>query len=209
MFKPPLGYTDQGTDADPGRVIGAPGVFTDQDQKALTRVCHDRNLCDDVTRERCATVPQFIGVGRAAEVPLCSKRKGDKKRRDESSANATELTATQSSGNTTTDDWKFEGHLVISARPQHSAKTLCERQYSYGPSFVALQERLFCDMKSKTLYDICDGQKTSCCFDMDQNQLRSCSVRRQIRGTSQWKRQSTSTTRTDTKIHKWGMDPRG
>ena len=209
MYKPPLEYTDQGTDADPTRIIGAPGVFTDQDQKALQKVCQDPNLCDDLTAERCAGVPQFIGAGRAAEVPRCSKRKGDKKRRNENSTNATELTASQSSSNMTTDTWKFEGHLVISARPSHSARTLCERPNSYGPSFASIQEGLFCDMKSRLLYDICDEQKTSCCLDMEQNQLRSCSVRRQIRGVSQWKRQSTNTTRTYTKVHRWGMNATG
>jgi hypothetical protein len=77
-----------------------------------------------------------------------------------------------------TSSWRFEGALVISAIPVHSASKLCASAKSYGPDFVAISEGKFCDMKRKYLWDVCSDQKSTCCFDIEQKRLRPCAGER-------------------------------
>ncbi|KAF4124722.1 hypothetical protein GMORB2_5388 [Geosmithia morbida] len=61
--------------------------------------------------------------------------------------------------------------LVLSDTASHSAKELCQSDTSMGPDFVHTTEGLFCDMGSKTLFDICRQDKKTNCFDLDSNSL--------------------------------------
>ena len=69
---------------------------------------------------------------------------------------------------------RFEGTIVRSNHTSQSAVTLCDTPSMYGPDFVSLQEQIFCDMKTRKKYPVCDssnaeGQGT--CFDLDENTL--------------------------------------
>ncbi|KAF2171356.1 hypothetical protein M409DRAFT_18472 [Zasmidium cellare ATCC 36951] len=57
--------------------------------------------------------------------------------------------------------------LIKSAWAVHSAIDLCNDDRSWGPSFVSTTENKFCDMSTKTLYDVCSSDNTSseACFD--------------------------------------------
>lgn len=61
--------------------------------------------------------------------------------------------------------------LVLSDSKWHSAKKLCESETSMGPDFVHESEGLFCDMGTKTLYDICSDKTEGACFDVDTQTL--------------------------------------
>lgn len=51
---------------------------------------------------------------------------------------------------------RFDNILIIDDIPQHTAQRLCEDQTSAGPDFVNPVDGVFCDMKSKTTYPLCD-----------------------------------------------------
>lgn len=70
--------------------------------------------------------------------------------------------------------WKWEGQVVVTHMTSHSAAALCQAKMSWGPDVAAVHEGKFCSMKDKTLYDICSEEISSCCFDVDQKQMRSC-----------------------------------
>lgn len=57
--------------------------------------------------------------------------------------------------------------LIISNLPAHSAKDLCTSPTSMGPDLVSVYENVFCDMETKTLYNICRDGVAQPCFDMD------------------------------------------
>lgn len=99
----------------------------------------------------------------------------------------------------------FQGQLIISAMPTHSAKGLCESSSSFSPDFVSIPENLYCDMDEKTLYGLCSDTQSSCCFDLGQTQLRTCSAR-QIRGMSGAGQHTGNESKEYTRIQRWGMD---
>lgn len=46
--------------------------------------------------------------------------------------------------------------LIISPHAKHLASEICEDENSLGPDFLSLHEGMFCDMKNKKWYPICD-----------------------------------------------------
>lgn len=64
--------------------------------------------------------------------------------------------------------------LVIDDLPSHTAHGLCESATSAGPSFVNPEHGYFCDMQTKTIHPICQGQNSTICFDMEQKQIGMC-----------------------------------
>jgi hypothetical protein len=218
MFKPQLEYTGDNTDVDISKVINNPGALTDRNKYAQRKVCTDPSLCDDIPATSCEGVPQILAAGRGT-VPICQGgRVGDKgkTRRDQlmpSQLNTTTPQSTDIASSLTgpvsnvQGAWRFEDKAVVSAMPEHSARLLCESENSYGPSFAAIGEGLFCEMKTKTLYNIYSGDITSCCFDIDQNQLRGCPNQRSKRSSLTERRQFLNSTTTYTTVQRWGMDP--
>ena len=70
--------------------------------------------------------------------------------------------------------WKWKGQVVVTHMKSHSAEALCREKMSWGPDVAAVHEGKFCSMKDKILYDICSEESSSCCFDVEQKQMRSC-----------------------------------
>lgn len=72
------------------------------------------------------------------------------------------------------DDWMTQ-QLTLSNHESHSARRLCESDMSHGPDFAHDEERLFCEMGSKTLYPFCGGPDgdgpTTDCFDAETRTL--------------------------------------
>lgn len=66
-----------------------------------------------------------------------------------------------------------DDRLVKSSKSAHSAEQLCNAGKSVGPDFVSFDEKKFCDMKSKILYDFCDEVKAGECWDDDNNILKN------------------------------------
>ena len=83
---------------------------------------------------------------------------------------ASQTTSTPNANTNTsgTRPWEFEGALIISGIPVHSASNLCASANSYGLNFVATSEGKFCDMKRKQLWDVCSDRKQTCCFNVEQ-----------------------------------------
>jgi hypothetical protein len=71
-----------------------------------------------------------------------------------------------------------DDRLVKSTKSVHSASQLCNASKSVGPDFVSLDEKKFCEMNSKTLYDFCDEVTAGDCWDDDSNVLTSKGVGR-------------------------------
>ena len=46
--------------------------------------------------------------------------------------------------------------LIVTPYVEHSARELCESETSWGPDTVSLSEKLFCDMETRDLFDLCD-----------------------------------------------------
>ncbi|KAF2002762.1 hypothetical protein P154DRAFT_430503 [Amniculicola lignicola CBS 123094] len=65
--------------------------------------------------------------------------------------------------------------LTVSHLPGHSARELCESVTSLGPDFVVDngEEKLFCDMTKKQIFDVCDEQIATHCFDTEAGLMRS------------------------------------
>jgi hypothetical protein len=65
-----------------------------------------------------------------------------------------------------------DDRLVKSSKAVHSAVKLCGAKRSVGPDFVSRDERKFCEMKSKTLYDFCEeAEAGEECWDDEENVL--------------------------------------
>ncbi|RYP56956.1 hypothetical protein DL769_009790 [Monosporascus sp. CRB-8-3] len=60
-----------------------------------------------------------------------------------------------------------DDRLVVSADPNHNATELCSAGESYGPDFVSLAERLYCDMGTRELLPLCGSGLTDNCFDLE------------------------------------------
>lgn len=62
---------------------------------------------------------------------------------------------------------KDPGHLIITDNPNDDVLEVCEHPNSYGWDIVSTVQKLYCDMESKQLYHVCDGQNfEDNCFDM-------------------------------------------
>ncbi|KAF1837990.1 hypothetical protein BDW02DRAFT_576716 [Decorospora gaudefroyi] len=60
--------------------------------------------------------------------------------------------------------------LIKSHFPEHTASALCDRtRKAAGQSFVSYQEKKFCYMPTKTLYDFCDDIEDGACWDDEKN----------------------------------------
>ena len=81
---------------------------------------------------------------------------GSKTRRDQQKSRANKRTTSNPSPE----------HLVVSGRPGHSAKELCESETSYGADFVSTVEGIYCDMEVKQAWPLCNATITTSCFDM-------------------------------------------
>lgn len=64
-----------------------------------------------------------------------------------------------------------EDRLIKSTSDHHTATELCESDTSFGPDFVSIKERRFCDMKARTVYPLCSVKVTVECFDNVANKL--------------------------------------
>lgn len=64
-----------------------------------------------------------------------------------------------------------DDRLVKSSKAVHSATTLCEAAKSVGPDFVSIDEKKFCEMGSKTVYDFCEEVESGECWDNESNVL--------------------------------------
>ncbi|KAL6721303.1 hypothetical protein ACLMJK_000405 [Lecanora helva] len=63
-------------------------------------------------------------------------------------------------------------HLVSSSHDKHSAQKLCESEASRGPDFVSWSEGIFCDMKAKTHWPLCENDKVETdCYHWDTHSL--------------------------------------
>lgn len=75
---------------------------------------------------------------------------------------------------------RFEGTIIRSNHTSQSAVTLCDTPSMYGPDFVSLQEQIFCDMRTRQTYPVCNTDAVEAqgtCFDLDENRLlRSAAV---------------------------------
>ena|ERR1711981_60773 len=78
----------------------------------------------------------------------------------------------------------FDGKIIASSDPSHSAKALCESAMSWSPDFVSFADGLFCDMSSKKLWPLCSAETVKNCFDW---------VSKTLIGGGSWKRATTYT----------------
>lgn len=51
-------------------------------------------------------------------------------------------------------------HLITSPHEVHGAKALCESDSSHGPDFVSWSERIHCDMSTKQVRPLCEGDES-------------------------------------------------
>ncbi|KAL2008388.1 hypothetical protein VTN00DRAFT_8370 [Thermoascus crustaceus] len=63
-------------------------------------------------------------------------------------------------------------HLVISHKPVHSAKEVCEHPSSLGPDFVSTVEKVFCDMETGKWWPLCDATHDHDCFDLEHRTMK-------------------------------------
>lgn len=88
-------------------------------------------------------------------------------RREKNSLNPSRLFAKESHRPRSMRDWLMND-LIISDSKTHSAKEICTSKSSRSPDFVSTVEGKFCDMETRTLWDLCDGaNRKSDCFDVD------------------------------------------
>jgi hypothetical protein len=75
---------------------------------------------------------------------------------------------------------KCVNQLTVSEHVSHknSARSLCESASSWGPDFVSLVGKQFCDMCTRRVWDLCDEDKSDECFHMDTRSLRSKNLKR-------------------------------
>ncbi|KAH8879531.1 hypothetical protein GQ53DRAFT_834058 [Thozetella sp. PMI_491] len=63
-------------------------------------------------------------------------------------------------------------NLVISEHADHSARSVCESETSFGPDFVSLYDGSYCDMCERKLYPLCRPSARDGCFDLSKRELR-------------------------------------
>ena len=74
---------------------------------------------------------------------------------------------------TDTKTYDFPTWVVKSQLEHSSAKRLCQGEYTQGPHFVSLREKLYCDMQTRELHPVCEPETTGVCFDVVMNELVS------------------------------------
>lgn len=67
---------------------------------------------------------------------------------------------------------KMAERLWVNSRPLQSAVALCDSPSSRGSDFLSVDEGLFCDMDTKTLYPLCTSNNTLGCFDLEADKLQ-------------------------------------
>jgi hypothetical protein len=83
--------------------------------------------------------------------------------------------------------------LTVSHLPGHSAKEVCEHEMSLGPDFVSMEEGLFCDMETATLWPLCDATQTIDCFNLEtqlvqaSGKKRNALIPKKYNFTDEWK----------------------
>lgn len=198
IFEPPMEYTEDKKDKDIPKVINNPGVFAQHDENAMRRVCSDPDLCKDFTAEECGNV-RPPGGPRTPGTCLGRKQERSEPALSDSLPTIDPRPSHGSAANTSTTR-PFDGIVVISALPGHSAKWFCNNENTWDPSFAAIHENLFCDMENKVLYDICSQGQASCCFDLNMNRVLPCYGKNQRRGVLH--RRLIGETRQYTKVHR-------
>ena len=182
FYNPPLDYNQDGTDKDPSKVINNPGSLTQIDDDEQRQLCMDPDTRPLQPCDKCATFP-LPGVACDDKITKRDHMRMQGKRTYKNPmpqpsnptwAPTTTGTPNANANTNGTSSWRFESALIISGIPVHSASKLCASANSYGPDFVATSEGKFCDMKRKYLWDVCSDQKSTCCFDVEQTQLRLC-----------------------------------
>ncbi len=64
---------------------------------------------------------------------------------------------------------RSEGTVIRSNHTSQSAVTLCDTPSMFGPDFVSLQEQIFCDMRTREKYPVCQPENSEArgtCFDL-------------------------------------------
>ena len=79
-------------------------------------------------------------------------------------------------------------HLVVTSGDLYSAHAVCASSTSWGPDFVHLDERIFCDMDTHTTYSFCNSTLIADCYDFDVHVLvtEAQSVPRNYRKMEEW-----------------------
>jgi hypothetical protein len=182
FYNPPLDYGQDGVDKDPSKVINNPGSLTQIDDDEQRQLCMDPDTRPLQPCDACATFP-LPGVSCDNKITKRDHMRMQGKRTHKNPmpqpSNLTRAPTTTGTPNANantngTSSWRFESALIISDIPVHSVSKLCASANSYGPDFVATSEGKFCDMKRKHLWDVCSDQKSTCCFNVEQTQLRPC-----------------------------------
>jgi hypothetical protein len=62
--------------------------------------------------------------------------------------------------------------LLVNSRPEQSARKLCNSPTSRGSDFASVDEGLFCDMDTKTLYPLCSATHKTDCFDLEADEMQ-------------------------------------
>ncbi|KAK3312947.1 hypothetical protein B0H66DRAFT_631837 [Apodospora peruviana] len=69
-------------------------------------------------------------------------------------------------------NWKMPGHLIVTPHASHNVQAVCKSRSSMGPDIVNPKEGWYCDMETKTLWEVCKTSKQGACFDVDTNRMR-------------------------------------
>ena len=93
--------------------------------------------------------------------------------------------------------------LIVSHYDEHSAMELCNSEYSRGPDFVSKTEMKYCDMDTKTAWDVCSSSSATCCFDLDTQRMRPCNYGAHI------KARTIVPNKTYNKVNHWGAEDSG
>jgi hypothetical protein len=177
FYNPPLDYNQDGTDKDPSKVINNPGSLTQIDDDEQRQLCMDPDtrplqLCD-----KCATFP-LPGVSCDDKIIKRDHMRMQGKRTPQKpNAPAQQPNLGPNHYWHPQRQHQHQRNLIpeiLSGMPVHSASKLCASANPYGPDFVATSEGKFYDVKRKQLWDVCSNQKSTCCFDVEQAQLRPC-----------------------------------
>ena len=66
---------------------------------------------------------------------------------------------------------RFAGRVILTNNTAHSAVKACGDTNFFGPDFVSLQEQIFCDMKARQTYPVCqEGNTSGACFKLGDNE---------------------------------------
>ena len=97
-----------------------------------------------------------------------------------------------SSGNVLPSGKSLEHQLIITTRITHNLTASCSDETLMGPDIVNLVEGFFCEMSTRTLYEVCgDNHRGHTCFDHNVRSLRKAG-NLVARGSGEYK-----------KVHSW------